>query len=366
VDSVASISSGVALLYYLYEVAEAIDLPALEKLVGTESSKRRLAFKYGTPAYLQFQNAPLVIAGEPLTWREREYQCRIKFYDYGVLSVTLQTHFSGSWQEFIALSAEVISDPDLEAAVSGAVSRRLESLQAALVKPLAVRMTEDYAIFGVQQESEQLTGLEMSRRHGPEIAQILRGDASPLSEAEIAEVMASPLSYYPRDLLVAGWNAAFIYDDPAGLEATAEIFEFANSQLLEYRYYDEILSVELSAVYDEMEKRHASGYLFRSYGYRRTARRLNAMYVDISELTEKSENSLKFFGDLFASRVYRLAAQKLGVNEWKTLVGDKLQTANILYRSMIDEVGAFRMEFMEAVIVIILVVELALSLLGKG
>ena len=36
--------------------------------------------------------------------------------------------------------------------------------------------------------------------------------------------------------------------------------------------------------------------------------------------TEKSENSLKFFGDLFASRIYKLAAQKLGLNEWKTLV----------------------------------------------
>ena len=95
------------------------------------------------------------------------------------------------------------------------------------------------------------------------------------------------------------------------------------------------------------------------------ARRLNSLVVEVSELTEKSENTLKFFGDIFASRVYRMAAQKLGLNEWKTLVDRKLQSAALLYRSLIDEVSAARMEFMEAIIVVILVLELFLSLFHR-
>jgi hypothetical protein len=114
-----------------------------------------------------------------------------------------------------------------------------------------------------------------------------------------------------------------------------------------------------------MESGRAAARLFRSYRYRRTARRVNTLYLEVSELTEKSENSLKFFGDLFASRVYRLAAQKLGLNEWKTLVDRKLQSAAVLYRSLIDEVSSQRMEFMELTIIAILVFELVMSLLSK-
>ena len=132
----ASIPSGVSLLYYLYEVSEAIDLQKLQELLGSESSKSRLSFKYGTPGYLQFQNPPLVVAGELLEWQERRYQCRLKFYDYGVVSLTLQAAFSGTWSEFIALSAEIVGNPHLEATVSAALDRRLERVRPALLKPL--------------------------------------------------------------------------------------------------------------------------------------------------------------------------------------------------------------------------------------
>src|SRR5207253_6401960 len=125
-----------------------------------------------------------------------------------------------------------------------------------------------------------------------------------------------------------------------------------------YRYYDEMLNAELAAIYDEMAGGRRAWPLFRGYRYRQTARRLNGLYLEISELTEKSENSLKFFGDLFASRAYRLASQKLGLNEWKALLDGKLQSASVLYRSLIDEVSTTRMEFMEFIIVLILVSEL--------
>src|SRR5205085_6830255 len=127
-----------------------------------------------------------------------------------------------------------------------------ERLQSALSKPNVARMVEDYAVFGVYPAAGDMKGPDLAAQRGPAIAQLLRGDTATLSDQETAEVMSGALSYYPQDLLVAGWNAAFVYDTPAGVEATAEIFEFANSQLLEYRYYDEMLTAELSAVYDEM------------------------------------------------------------------------------------------------------------------
>ncbi len=153
---------------------------------------------------------------------------------------------------------------------------------------------------------------------------------------------------------------------PGGPGGDGRDFRISNPQLLEYRYYDEVLNAELAAIYNEMELHRAAARLFQSYRYRRTARRLNALFLEISELTEKSENSLKFFGDPFASRVYRLAVQKLGAAEWRTLLAGKLHSADVLYRSLIEEVSSFRMEFMEFAIVLILVFELVLSFFHRG
>jgi hypothetical protein len=88
--------------------------------------------------------------------------------------------------------------------------------------------------------------------------------------------MGGSLRCKPDDLLVVSWNATFVFDTPTGMEATPEILEFANSQLLEFRYYDQVLDAELSAVHDEMQTRRTATRLFRSYRYRKTARRRNA------------------------------------------------------------------------------------------
>ncbi len=46
------------------------------------------------------------------------------------------------------------------------------------------------------------------------------------------------------------WNGAFLYDSSAGAETVIQLLEYANSQLLEFRHYDELLTRELQSVYD--------------------------------------------------------------------------------------------------------------------
>ena len=82
----------------------------------------------------------------------------------------------------------------------------------------------------------------------------LRGETSPLSNDETAEVLHSRLSYFPNDLLVAGWTAAVVYDTAESSAPTIQLLEYANSQLLEFRHYDEMLTRELTGVYAFLEK----------------------------------------------------------------------------------------------------------------
>ena len=57
------------------------------------------------------------------------------------------------------------------------------------------------------------------------------------------------ISYYPTDVVIPTWSSALVYDTEAGAPGVLEILEFVNSQLLEFRYYDQLLDAELARIY---------------------------------------------------------------------------------------------------------------------
>jgi hypothetical protein len=53
---------------------------------------------------------------------------------------------------------------------------------------------------------------------------------------------------------------------------------------------------------------------------------LNTIRLDIRELTERVDTSIKFLSDMFSARLYRMAAAKVGVEDYRRLVDGKLHT----------------------------------------
>jgi hypothetical protein len=103
--------------------------------------------------------------------------------------------------------------------------------------------------------------------------------------------------------------------------------------------YDELLTKELEGVYDFLDA--ATGLWSRS----RTAQaasKLHTVLLDVNELTEGADNAIKFLSDMFSGRLYKLAASKVGVPDYKDLVKEKLQTAEDLYRFMVDQFSQSR------------------------
>ena len=197
---------------------------------------------------------------------------------------------------------------------------------------------------------------------GGRIARVVRGDTLDLAESEIAEVMQSRISYYPTDLTVVGWNAAFVYDTVAGAEAAIQLLEYANSQLLEFRHYDELLTQELEKVFAQLKG--GTGTLAR-WRLARSATRLHTTLLEVAELTEHADNAIKFLSDMFAARLYKMAATKVGVLDYRDLVTKKVRTAEELYRFMVDQFNQSRGFFLESTVVVILIVELLLFFMGK-
>lgn len=204
---------------------------------------------------------------------------------------------------------------------------------------------------------------DIIQQHGPRIAQVVRGDTGKLAESECNEVLQSRISYYANDLTVIGWNAAFLYDSTSGAQTAIQLLEYANSQLLDFRHYDDLLTAELERVYLLLDE--GTGLLAR-WRLARSATRLHTVLLDVAELTERADNAIKFLSDMFAARLYKLAAAKVGVPDYKDLVTQKIRTAEELYRFMVDQFNQSRAFFLEVTVVVILVIELIYLFRGKA
>jgi len=91
---------------------------------------------------------------------------------------------------------------------------------------------------------------------------------------------------------------------------------------------------------------------------------VHALFIDVNELTDRTENSLKFVGDIYASRLFGIVADRLGLATWKANVQEKLKTLDDVYRNAVELSTISRGQFMELAIVLILVLELILFFMG--
>jgi hypothetical protein len=353
---------GSVLVLIQFDVSEEIRLDQLLQIFDARTLEQH--FKHPAPGYVRYQRPPVVEAIEPLVLESGErLEGQIKYYDYGVLSVVFELPFSGDWDTLVGLGSRWVWDVDFERHASRIARKRLEQAAPALVKPYSTWLSEDYFIFHVREIAGSPSASELCHSEGARIAQIVRGETAQLSEGERNEILQSRISYYPNDLAVIGWNAAFLYDSEAGAETAIGLLEYANSQLLEFRHYDELLTRELESVYASLDK--GTGMLAR-WRLARAATKLHTVFLDVTELTEHADNAIKFLSDMFSARLYKLAAAKVGVPDYKDLVTQKLRTAEDLYRFMIDQFNQSRAFFLELMVVIILIIELLFLFRGKG
>jgi hypothetical protein len=362
VNSPETALCGSVLVLIQFDVCEEIRLDQLRQIFGARTVEHP-SFKHPAPGYVRYQRPPVVEPIGPLVLDSGErLDGQIKYYDYGVLSVVFELPFAGDWDTLVRMGSRWVWDVDFEKHATRIVRQKLERAAPALVKPYPEWLSEDYFIFHVREIAGSPSPAELCTSQGGRIAQIVRGETGQLSEGERNEILQSRISYYPNDLAVIGWNAAFLYDSEAGAETAIQLLEYANSQLLEFRHYDELLTRELGIVYAALDQ--GTGMLAR-WRLARAATKLHTVLLDVNELTERADNAIKFLSDMFSARLYKLAAAKVGVPDYKDLVNQKLHTAEDLYRFMVDQFNQSRAFVLELMVVIILVIELVFLFGGK-
>lgn len=354
-------------ILFLYDVAEALDHDKLRELLGPRGGTVKRVFPRGTPDYVRFEHAPIIEPAQAIDLGTGErVLCSIKYYAFAVVVVQFETPFECDWDSLLQQTSRWTDSATIEPYAREIASRHLEQLAPAVIKPVKDWLQEEYLVINleqVQQAEGPLTGTELLSAHGQKISQLVRGELTPLAPSVTEEILQSSLSYYVTDLVVVGSAVALVYDRGEDAAATNQVLEYAKMQLLEFRYYDGLMTQLLSDVYTALELRR--NVLLSRWTVPRDAKRFNTIRLDVMDLTERIDNAIKFVSDIYYARLYRLAATRMGVPDYRNLVDEKLRTVGELYDVMVDQFNEARSFIVEFVIAVLCLLDVLFLLRMK-
>jgi hypothetical protein len=365
--------SGTVIACRLFDIADSIDLATAEFLWSEQprAGMTRGRLVTAPSKAVAFGVAPLDIPLEPVQlqldgiglWAG----ATARLYDFGVTRLALHVPASDlSWtgftQRLIAVDRSI--GPAAGAAVwSGLLNHVRQTFADAMQRPTPETLEEDYLIGMVRAFNETPNAEALLQRI--DLVPLLSGETRRLSEAARRDLLRQRFSWYVDDLVVMTWDRAFIYE-PRDDSDVMDVLDVANAQLLEMRYYDQLLDAELPKMYDLVQAMQRSRPLLGSRRFANLARRFYTLVAEVTELREKVDNALQVTEDVYLARIYTAAHELFRVASVNAAVDRKLAIIRDTYTALYDEASAARSALMEAAIIVLIVIEVVLALPRPG
>jgi hypothetical protein len=351
---------GVCHVFLAMEVGMAIDLALAEaRLRGAGRIRLPLS---RNPGGIDWSSAPLRLEQEvqPIDLDGHRVQpvVQVSLYDFGAVSLAYRVPFRADAAALAGLSAGATGHPALTADARERVAALTRSMGDAVQRPCVREGVEDYLVFVVHGADGAPQPPTVAVLGEARIAGILRAESGQLSEQEIRDCLSASVSYAPSDTAVIDWNAALVVDlEP---QATLDVLEFANVELLEYRLLDEQLDASLEEAHRTIMRRRNAAVGWRAA--HRDLERLADLQMDAALLYEEISNALKLLGDQFLARLYRAASRRMHLDEWERTTLRKLETLDSIHDKLAAEQGARRAEMLEWIIILLIGAEIVFSL----
>lgn len=357
---------GVCHVLYAYDVGLSVDLADCEGRIDTLKHRESVKHKRRAPeAYLDPATRPLRVPGEVAPIEVGRHRTLpfidLVIHDFGAVTVIFGIDIGGPFAALQELAQLLYENDALRAASLKEIERLLERIAPAVQKPNLATAVEDYVIYEVRNTSPAVTVADFVTEQRVPLAQMLRAEASALSDDEIEEALSCRLSFGRDDLAIVDWNAAFLLDRDG--DDVRSVLELVNAELLEMRYLDRQLDERLDRAYEAMVVRgEREGWRFpRRPGT--DLRRIARLQVDGAILFERINNALKLIGDQYLARVYRRASQRFHLQDWDASVQRKLQTLESIYQKLTDRISTRRLELLEWIIILLIAASILLSLI---
>jgi hypothetical protein len=364
---------------FAYDAGFQIDLDAAERLIappGSSKAAQREQFrpKRKAPEYFRYQPAPLRIPQQcevaPISGLPLARVAEVTLFDFGAASVVYEIPLSGPLDSLVGLADALYENQALFADSRRRVTDLVTKLGPSINRPEVSEVVESYQVFHIaelkastqpQPGQPQAPLTDFLASHRPLLARILRAENGTLSRDEVADATQSSLSYAEDDATLVDWNAAMVFGPEADDAKT--VLEFANVELLEVRHLDDRLDRHLDDAYRVMSTLRWQD-LFLAGARRGSLRRIAQMQIEGALLFEGVNNALKLLGDQYLARLYRLAAERFHLGDWDASILRKLGALESIYEKLSDRQNAVRMEALEWIIVILILLEIVLPFLG--
>ncbi len=354
-----AIREGAFHAYFVYDVADSIVLSRLGSVAGEGVARAPLQLRReASTGFIEFPEPPIVARIPP---GPSGRATRAKLFDYGVVSIRFTMPFCGSWNAFADFTRMLRVDDELPRLARETLDELLSEIAEAIDDPHPP-LLEDYFVFEVDSFAAPVSSVQLLGEYGDAVASLVLCEQRRLTTVEGAEALRVNFAYFDDDLAVVQWDTAFVYDRKDSATSTLDILEFANTQLVELRTYDSRLDAELDTIYTLDLKRPTRR--FGRKAAQAAADRLRYLIVDIAELTDRASNALKIIGDAYYARLYRGVTGRLGLRDWQQQVDAKVETVNEMYRFFTDQAQAARSEFLETVVIILIVIEIVVGILA--
>lgn len=359
-----STRKGRIIIYRLFDVASEIDLSLVESQ-AKEGTKRLRLSRYPSMKALEFTNPPVSFELQGFVKRlfgqDINVSVIVRAFDFGVISLAFDIPIppNTTFNELEKVTKNLDTDESIDKTAMEYILHLTNSLGPAVVSPgIKEQFMEDYMIFFIEELDKQMEASEFLKQYDP--SRLLLYETQEVSLYTKEETLKHSFSYYPNDLVIVHLDNAFVIE-PSGNSDILDILEFANAQILELRYYDHVLDMELARIYSELPKQKRVS-VFRLRTYERLAKKITETVTDLTEVTEKVDNALKVTEDVYYAKIYRTAMMLFRSRDWEDSIKEKLQIVTNTYKMLHDEISTRRGHLLELGIIILIVIEIVLLL----
>jgi hypothetical protein len=371
-EQTLTVASGQILLYRLFDVAQQVDLAAVER----ELRSARAAGEGVARLRLQrqrdgvvFTNPPVsaILSDRHIALGDHDWPVRVmaKVYDFGAmtivwaLSIPTGTSFEGLSDLSIELEGEQMR-ADLARWMAEDAALAVNAIRVGLDTPQIHESQETltvYAIRGFVGDDPVMADVVAAQ---PTLPSLLLGERQEFSRQLREELLRSSYSYSTSDLVVIGYDQALVYD-PEGTDDATSLLEFALAQVLELAYYDRQLDDRINRMHRQLsDRRLVGGNVVSGKANKRfdeLRRDLLTEHLSFSEVIEKVSAAVKVTEDLYYAAIYRGAMRVFRANELVDATQHKLEVMHRTYSMLSDEAEVHDSRRLEWVVIVLILIE---------
>jgi hypothetical protein len=348
------IFSGNILILWAYDVGDDINLQKVEE------SPNVIKMPLQLPKHFKQYHVPLAIE---LPHPHANSHCiGSKLHSFGAISLTYKIPFRDTLENLRVNCNELANKYQQQSALDAKVI--FKKIEPFITQPKFFQTAASYVIIQADPQPTALDLTQLQKEYGTTIASTLRFETEILSEAQKNDILDSAIGYFRGSLIVIDIDAAFVYEEE--YDDIIDLFEFANIQQLELRFFDRLLDHQINSLYERTETRLSWGAYLPLVGafFSDPVGQLKKLKVDISVITERLESSIKIAGEPYYSEIHNLLVEKLDLKNWHDGIDRKLKIVEDVQTLFQQKIDTTREDLFSVLIIILIFVETMFGILN--